>query len=206
MDNIIPSEEYTEFEGNVYENPQVSLDASNEFIKNLRDVQEKNNSEITTQTKNLGTEVPSNLGGLVGAESYFTSRYQTPQTENAVASLRAVAQASALIKGLENEQAMWQKRYQDAYNSYQRRAWNSNKNNNGSGGNGDAEGDVTEEETTTEVGDFSTESLAKSRYQKLFAKYIQAGYPVEEAEARAKEDFSNSVDVDAPVEPYQGGK
>ena len=130
MDNIIPTNEYTEFEGRYYANPQVSLDRSNQFIDNLRATQGTQNQEIAQQTYNLGTEVPSNLGGLTGANSYFTSRYQTPQTNAAVANLRSVAQATALNQALENEQAKWKKRYNDAYRNYQKRA------NSGGGGGG----------------------------------------------------------------------
>ena len=120
MDNIIPTNEYTEFEGRYYANPQVSLDRSNQFIDNLRATQGTQNQEIAQQTYNLGTDIPSNLGGLTGANSYFTSRYQTPQTNAAVANLRSVAQATALNQALENEQAKWKKRYNDAYRNYQK--------------------------------------------------------------------------------------
>lgn len=127
MDNIIPTNEYTEFENRQYANPQVSLDRSNQFIDNLRATQQMNNQEIAQQTHNLGTDVPTNLGGLTGADSYFTSRYQTPQTASAINDLRKAAQASALTNVLENEQAMWKKRYQEAYNAYQKRQ--NNKQN-----------------------------------------------------------------------------
>lgn len=121
MDNIIPTNEYTEFEGRYYANPQVSLDRSNQFIDNLRATQGIQNQEIAQQTQNLGTEVPSNLGGLTGGESYFASRYQTPQTNAVTANLRAIAQAQALNDVLSNEQAIWKKRYQDTYRAYQKR-------------------------------------------------------------------------------------
>lgn len=130
MDNIIPTNEYTEFEGRYYANPQVSLDGSNQFIDNLRAIQGTQNQEVARQTQNLGTEVPSNLGGLTGGESYFTSRYQTPQTNAVTTNLRAVAQAQALNDVLANEQEIWKKRYNDAYRAYQKRA-----NSNGNGTN-----------------------------------------------------------------------
>lgn len=121
MDNILPENEYTEVDGRAYLNPQVALDESNTFIDNLRATQGQQNQEIISDTQTLGTNVPSNLGGLTGAESYFTSRYQTPQTNSAVANLRAAAQAQALNEVLANEQAIWKKRYQDAYKNYQKR-------------------------------------------------------------------------------------
>ena len=136
MDNIIPDNEYQEIEGRAYINPQVSLDESNAFIDNLRSVQGQQNQEIFSDTQMLGTDVPSVMGGLTGGNSYFTSRYQTPQTNSAVANLRAAAQAQALNDVLANEQAIWKKRYQDAYRDYQRKAYNRSRSGGGSGGGG----------------------------------------------------------------------
>lgn len=130
MANILPENETFTFEDREYINPQVSLDEQNAFIDNLRQTQQQNTGEIVQQTRNLGTEVTSNLGGLVGGEGYWTSRYQTPQTNALTSQLRATAQAQALNDVLANEQAMWKKRYQDAYRAYQKR-------NSGGGGGGD---------------------------------------------------------------------
>lgn len=137
---ILNDNEFVEVEGRGYVNPQVALDESNTFIDNLRSTQQANNQQIQTDTYNLGTEIPSNLGGLTGAESYFTSRYQTPQTVSAVANLRAAAQATALNQVLQNEQEMWKKRYNDAYRAYQKSQYNKN-NNPGGGGGDDDEGE-----------------------------------------------------------------
>lgn len=135
MESIIPTNEYTEFEGRAYLNPQVGIDESNKFIDNLRATQTQQNQEIANQTRMLGTDVPSVQGGLIGPESYFTSRYSTPQTNAVVSNLRSAAQAAALNQALQNEQAIWKKRYQDAYNNYQKRAWNrGNPSGGGSGG------------------------------------------------------------------------
>lgn len=124
MESILPENEYTEFEDRVYVNPQVSVDETNTFIDNLRSAQEQQNKEISSATRMLGTDVPTNLGGLTGADSYFTSRYQTPQTNSVVENLKAVAQAKALNDALSNEEAIWKKRYNDAYRAYQKRNWN----------------------------------------------------------------------------------
>lgn len=140
MESIIPTNEYTEFEGRAYLNPQVGIDESNKFIDNLRATQTQQNQEIANQTRMLGTDVPSVQGGLIGPESYFTSRYQTPQTNAVVSNLRSAAQAAALNQALQNEQAIWKKRYQDAYNNYQKRAWNRG-NPSGGGGGGNDEGE-----------------------------------------------------------------
>lgn len=136
MEQFLPENEYKEVEGRVYLNPQLSVDEGNAFIDNLRAAQAQQNQQIATDTRMLGTDIQSDLGGLVGANSYFTSRYQTPQTNSAVANLRAVAQANALNQALANEQEMWKKRYNDAYRNYQRRA------NSGGGGGGGTPGNV----------------------------------------------------------------
>lgn len=137
MDNLLPTNEFTEVEGRQYINPQVSLDESTSFIDNLRAVQNQQNQEIAKQTNMLGTDVPSIEGGLIGPESYFTSRYQIPQTNASISNLRATAQAAALNQILQNEQAIWKKRYQDAYRSYQKKSYNKayGGKSGGSGGN-----------------------------------------------------------------------
>lgn len=104
-----------------YINPQVALDESNAFIQNLRDTQQARTADIAQDTYNLGTSVPSNLGGLGGAGTYFTSRYQTPQTNEVVANLRATAQAQALNDAMNNLVAQAQQRYNKAYKNYQKR-------------------------------------------------------------------------------------
>lgn len=119
--DILPTDEFTTVENRRYLNPNLPVTATNQFIDNYRANQQAQNAQIAQQTQRLGTNVPSNLGGLTGAGSYFTSRYQTPQTNSALQDLRTAAQASALNQALANEQAMWKKRYQDAYNAYQKR-------------------------------------------------------------------------------------
>ena len=128
---ILPENEFYTFEDRNYINPQVSLGEQNAFVDNLRDTQKTNTDQINMQTYNLGTAVPSSVGGLTGANSYFSSRYQTPQTNSLAANLRATAQAKALNDVLANEQAKMQKRYNDAYHTSQIRG----SNGGGSGGN-----------------------------------------------------------------------
>ncbi len=147
MDNILSTDEYKEVDGRQYLNPQVALDESNTFIDNLRSTQDQQNQEIFTDTQMLGTDVPSVEGGLTGGNSYFTSRYQTPQTNAAVANLRATAQAQALNQALQNEQEIWKKKYQDAYRNYQKRQYdraNSGGGGNSGGGSDGTKGDVGE--------------------------------------------------------------
>ena len=154
MDNIIPTDEYTEVESRLYANPQASLDRSNAFIDNLRATQAQQNQQIATDTQRLGTDIASSQGGL-GTNTpanmgYFTSRLQTPQTSSAVANLRATAQATALNQVLENEQAIWKKRYQDAYRAYQKSAYD--KANTPQNPYANATGDEPDTETTTPEG------------------------------------------------------
>lgn len=105
-----------------YINPQVSLDEQNAFIKSLRETQGARNEEIKQDTYNLGTQVPSNLGGLVGGESYFNARYQTPQTNALVADLRSAAQAQALNEAMSNEIAKAKRKYNLAARAARKRA------------------------------------------------------------------------------------
>lgn len=135
MANLLPENETYEFEDRTYINPNVSLDEQTSFIDNFRTAQAQNNQEINTDTYNLGTAVPSNLGGLTGGEGYWTSRYQTPQTEVLVNNLRTAAQAKALNDVLANEQAMWKQRYQKAYNAAKIRSSNSGGGSGGDGSN-----------------------------------------------------------------------
>ena len=148
MDNLLPENEYYSVESRNYVNPQVGLDERNAFINNLRSLQQANNQQISSQTSNLGTSVPSNLGGLMGGTGYWTSRYQTPQMNSLANDLRTVAQAQALNEMLANEEAMWQKRYKDAYRQYQQRAYNNNKNNSNGNGNGNGNQSGWNGETT----------------------------------------------------------
>lgn len=157
MESIIPTNEYTEVEGRVYANPQIGIDETNAFIDNLRATQGQQNQEIAQQTLNLGTDVPSNIGGLTGANSYFTSRYQTPQTNSVVENLKAVAQAKALNDVLSNEEAMWKKRYNDAYRAYQKRSWNrANTPTTTTDPYKNPEGEDPDYETTTPAGSAQT--------------------------------------------------
>lgn len=100
-----------------YVNPLVALDEQNAFINNLRNLQAQDNAQITQQTRNLGTQVPSQLGGLVGGSGYFRSRFQTPQTNQTIANLRTTAQAQALQTLLANEIEKAKKKYKDAQNA-----------------------------------------------------------------------------------------
>lgn len=131
---MLPNDEVINFEDTLYVNPQKSLDEQNAFIDALRSTQNQNNAEINTQTYNLGTAVPSNLGGLTGGEGYFTARYQAPQSTSLAANLRATAQAQALNDILSNELAMQKQRYNNAYKAARKRAAARSRYSGGGGG------------------------------------------------------------------------
>lgn len=150
---ILPDNEFYTFEDRNYLNPQVSLDEQNAFVDNLRNVQKTNNDQINMQTYNLGTAVPSSIGGLTGANSYFSSRYQTPQMNSLAANLRATAQAKALNDVLANEQAKMQKRYNDAYHASQIRSTNTPEKKGGTGNNDNEDKyNIKERGTVTNAG------------------------------------------------------
>lgn len=124
-----------------YINPQVSLAEQNAFINNLRNNQQDWTDETISVTENLGTKIPSQLGGLTGGSGYFASRYQTPQTNSMVSDLRAAAQSQALSQLMNNEIAKAQKRYSDAYRAAKKRESDANSN----GGNGNDLADYLKE-------------------------------------------------------------
>ena len=169
---MLEDNEYVEIEGRQYGSPQLIIDESNQFIDNLRATQQANTQQIAEQTANLGTEIPSSLGGLAGGESYWTARLSTPATNATVANLRATAQAAALNQALANEQAMWQKRYQDAYKSYQRRAA-SNAARAASGSTGGTSGGV--QETSTKLTGKDRMILDESDLQEGGAFIVEPG-------------------------------
>lgn len=114
--------EIISFEDRAYQNPTVSRDEQLAFINTLREAQAQNTAQINADTYALGSQLPSSLGGLAGAEDTFKARYQTPQTDQAVANLRLAAQESALNAALSNLQNAYKKRYNDAILNYQKRS------------------------------------------------------------------------------------
>lgn len=161
MANILPENETVTFEDQTYVKPETSLNEQTAFIENLRANQQQNNAQIQQDTHNLGTDVPSNLGGLVGGEGYFTSRYQTPQTNSLTAELRATAQAQALNQVLQNQQAMWKNRYNDAYRAAQKRA---RRSGSGGGGGNTTGGNDDNTTITGGVNEHPTEQLTPEKF------------------------------------------
>lgn len=116
------------FENREYVSPTVSRDEQLGFIDNLRDVRNKNVERINADTYNLGTQVPSIRGGLGGSNATFESRYITPYVNSTIQGLKTAAQQTALTQALENLQAQYKQRYNEAYKAAQKRAAANNGN------------------------------------------------------------------------------
>lgn len=121
---MLPQSEVINYEDTLYVNPETSFNEQNKFIENLRGLQQQQNAEIATDTTNLGTypASQSNLGGLGGGESYFTARYQTPQTNALVNDLRAANRAQVLTDVLKLNQSIMQQKLQAAQENARKRA------------------------------------------------------------------------------------
>lgn len=140
------SDDFYEFEDRAYVQPTVTRDESLAFANTLRGIQAQNNAQIASQTANLGTDVPSNLGGLAGSGSYFEQRYQTTPIETQVNTLKSAAQAQALNDLMNNYQSQMKTRYNRAYRNAQARA---NRGGGGGGGGDGAEGEYNQGEGET---------------------------------------------------------
>lgn len=104
--------------------PETSRDEQLAFIDTLRGIQGTQNQEIQDTTHALGSDLPPQLGGINGAGSYWLDRYQTPQTESRIATLRTAAQSSALNTALNNYLERLQEDYTKAYRKANKRERN----------------------------------------------------------------------------------
>lgn len=123
-----------EFEDRKYVNPTVSRDEQLAFVDNFRNTHNAEMQKIVQDTHNLGTDVPSNLGGLNGATGVWNQQYVQPRVNSMISGLQATARAEALSEVLSNYQNQMQKRYKDAYRAAQKRE--SDKSNSSNGGSG----------------------------------------------------------------------
>jgi len=123
-------------EGIVEVNPTASSDAQQAFIDTYRQIQGENTAQIGEAAHALGSDLPAQLGGLHGPSEYMKSRYQTPQTESNVAKLRTAAQLSALNQLMQNDQARWKDKYNQAYRAAQKRERARSRSNYYGGGGG----------------------------------------------------------------------
>lgn len=150
-----------------YVDPNKSIEETNAFIDNLRNVQNQNNEQITTETRNLGSDVPMSQGGLVGSGDVWRDRFQNTQVNNMINNLRATTQASALQTQLQNELAQKQREYKLAYRDQYKRAKAraaaaaARAAAAGSGGYGTPQGNV-EVKSPTAVNDDENPSVVSS--------------------------------------------
>lgn len=139
-----------DFEDRKYVNPTLSRDEQLSFVDNFRNMQQSNMNQIARDTHNLGTDVPSNLGGLTGSERLWNASYVAPKVNSMISGLRATAQAKALNDVLGNYQEQMKKRYNDAYMAAQRRA---NGGDNPSGSDDDDDVEIDYKSVTPETVD-----------------------------------------------------
>lgn len=138
-----------DFEDRKYVNPTLSRDEQLSFVDNFRNMQQSNMNQIARDTHNLGTDVPSNLGGLTGSERLWNASYVAPKVNSMISGLRATAQAKALNDVLGNYQEQMKKRYNDAYMAAQRRA---------NGGDGSSSGDDDDDDDSIDYTANDTEA------------------------------------------------
>lgn len=167
-----------EDDGRWYIRPEVALNEQNAFINNYRNIEAQNNAQIAQQTRALGTQVPSQLGGLVGGGGYFRSRYQTPQTNQVVADLRSQMQGQALQTVLQNELEKAKKKYKDAQSSALKtsNAGNTNPWSVDDRGTDDSKKRDTEF-VGTEEEDITTESFGNNVPGGVFGAWLGSALP-----------------------------
>ena len=158
--------EYLKVNDRYYVNPQLSVDESEQFLEKLKTAQAEGNARIAQQTHNLGTDVPSSMGGLTGSGGIWRQRYQNPQISSMVADLKATAQAQALNETMSNLLAQKQQEYKNAYRSaYKKAAKKSGDNNsntsNTSSWNGEIEDVIIDDITTTDTDNNNTTTPPK---------------------------------------------
>ena len=197
--------EILEFEDRAYVSPTISRDEQMDFIDNYRNVLQNNVQRINTQTHNLGTDVPSNLGGLTGAEATFESRYVTPQANQAVAELRAKAQGEALTQALNNLKSQMNKRYKDAYRNARIKEYN--KGNGGGSDDDKSKVDIEDnanDQDTTVKGNPNTGEGNLEMVGDGVGKYTWQGkeYTLHDIQGREKIAFNQAVN---PFKKYNNG-
>lgn len=151
MDN----ETIFEVDSRKYVNPQTGLNESQQFIETLRDVQAQNTAEINQNTYNLGSQVPSNVGGLTGSEGLWQAQYQTPQVDAQIANLKAVANEAALNQMKSNLNAIEQNRLRQAWRDYYRRQ----RDKANSGGGTTSDDDPTKDGDVEILGSIDTDKI-----------------------------------------------
>lgn len=136
MDN-----EYYDYEDRRYINPTTSRDEQLGFVDNLRQTQANDLAKISRDTYNLGTHIPSTMGGLSGSGGLWDKQYVSPQTNAMLEGLKSTAQAQALNEAMTNYQNQLKQRYNKAYKAAAKRGGGGGGNGGGNtGGNDDVNG------------------------------------------------------------------
>ena len=188
--------EFYEYEDRAYVNPTLSSGEQEQFIDNLRNVQAQNNAQIAEQTYNLGTAVPSNIGGLGGGESYFTSRYQTPQVGEMVETLKTAAQAQALNDVMTNYKNQLQNKYKQAYRAYSKRNSGGTGGTGGTGDDGSTDGNVNVHTDDTEYTSDAEKLALEAEKHRIEQENLKKAK--EEAAKRAEkvnQAFNSQIDL-----------
>ena len=181
--------------------PNVALSENDAFINNLRQIQQDAKNEVSQQTRDLGSDVPINEGGLGGATGAFTAQYQLPQTNRMIADLRNTAQAQALSTVLKDKQAEYQRLYKDAYDAYTQRRNDKYDSYYSNSSSGNKSNDITiKDPENVNVNDdeykvvdiengFEVEGLMKEKLKNAMEKYVEQGMSYEDAYEQAKRDL-----------------
>lgn len=127
--------EYLKVNDRYYVNPQLAVDESEQFLNKLKTAQAEGNAQIAQETHNLGTDVPSSMGGLSGT-GVWQQRYQAKPVDAMVANLKATTQAKALTDTLTNLLGQKQQEYKQAYRDAYKKA---NTKTTGDGSDGEVE-------------------------------------------------------------------
>lgn len=195
--------ETLDFEDRKYVNPQRSLDEQNSFITKLRSLEQNNLQKIATDTHNLGTDVPSNLGGLsgigtpnsigisgadTGSAGIWRNRYERPQVNALVGDLKATAQAQALNDSLNNLLSQYKNRYNQAY---RKAAKSSGNNNNTDDLLDDNPFDTIPSDTSWEV-----DNMYRNKAYRRFNDLIREGMRANDAAQKTYEEFFSGLGED----------
>lgn len=158
------TDEVIEFEDRSYINPQVSLTEQDEFIDRFRALQGQNQAQINQQTQALGSQVPSNQGGLIGGEGLWEAQYQRPQVNAAIENLRAANQLQALNTVMQNQQSAMANRLNQAKRAYYTASQNKAARDSASS-KSSAEGDVEFKMSDTVLADLQDVPKSNKFYQ-----------------------------------------
>lgn len=159
-------------QGLIQVKPETSRDEQLAFIDTMRGIQSGQNQEIQDTTHALGSDVTPEFGGINGTSSYWLDRYQTPQTESRIATLRTAAQSSALNTALNNYLDRLQEDYNKAYRRASKRSRlrnnlnnpNNPNNPNNKGNNGDVEINGLKGGRADDVVGFNPNNKGQPRY------------------------------------------